>query len=98
MLLRKIMQGFQDQYRECGLRSVGKLRQGRVEEASRLAHSLKGVAATLEASDLSAAAAEVEQALRKGRMGGLSVLIQTLDKAVDPAIVAASFLEGRQIR
>jgi HPt (histidine-containing phosphotransfer) domain-containing protein len=92
------MQGFQDQYRECGLRSVGKLRQGRVEEASRLAHSLKGVAATLEASDLSAAAAEVEQALRKGRMGGLSVLIQTLDKAVDPAIVAASFLEGRQIR
>ena len=42
------------------------LREGRLEDAQRLAHSLKGVAANLGAQPVAAAAGELEHALRRG--------------------------------
>ncbi len=50
----------------------------------------------MEATELSAAAAAVEQALREGRMEGLSSLIQTLEKELAPAIAAVASLEVKQ--
>ena len=69
--------------------------EGKTEEASRLAHSLKGVAATLEAKDLASAAANIEHALREGVMDGLDALIKTMEAALEPAIAAADSLDRR---
>jgi two-component system, sensor histidine kinase and response regulator len=92
-LLRKMLRGFHQQYTHAAIDLRAQLNAGQVEEAHRLAHSLKGVAATLEARELAEAAAALGQALREDRMEGLSALISTLEEALDPAIVAASGLE-----
>jgi len=92
-LLRKMLHGFHEQYTHAADDLRTQLDQGQVEEAHRLAHSLKGVAATLEARELATAAAAVAEALREGRMEGLDALLGTLGEALEPAIAAASSLE-----
>ena len=94
-LLRKMLLSFRDQYKD----AAGELREqiaaGKTEEASRLAHTLKGVAATLEAKELTSTAANIEHALREGLMDGLEGLIKTMEGALKPAITAASTLDRR---
>ncbi|HLA34591.1 MAG TPA: Hpt domain-containing protein, partial [Rhodocyclaceae bacterium] len=63
------------------------------EEATRLAHSLKGVAATLEAKSLAAAALIVERACAAGQRDGLSGLIDVLEQEIAPALAAAASLQ-----
>jgi CheY-like chemotaxis protein len=92
-LLRKMMRGFHQQYTHAAADLRAQLHQGQVEEAHRLAHSLKGVAATLEARELAAAATAVSQALRDHDLKDLDALIGTLEAALAPAIAAASSLE-----
>jgi two-component system, sensor histidine kinase and response regulator len=92
-LLRKMLREFHQQYTHAAIDLRAQLNAGQVEEAHRLAHSLKGVAATLEARELAEAAAALGQALREDRVEGLSELISTLEEALDLAIVAASGLE-----
>jgi two-component system, sensor histidine kinase and response regulator len=94
-LLRKMLRGFHEQYTNAAFDLRLQLREGRVEEANRLAHSLKGVAATLEAGVLAEAAAAVGEALREGQVEGLSELIDTLEKALAPAVAAALSLEEK---
>ena len=60
------------------------------DEAQRLAHSLKSLAAALEANQLADAAFAVEKALRAGHRETLSPLIDSLDKELAPAVAAAS--------
>ena len=88
-LLRKMLRGFSEQYKAAPTDLRAQLREGRMEEAYRLAHSLKGVAATLEARELAEAAAALGHALTERRMEDLSSLIRTLEEALDPAIAAA---------
>jgi diguanylate cyclase (GGDEF)-like protein len=92
-LLRKMMLHFSEHYAGAASELRQQIAEGRVEEADRLAHTLKGVAATLEAKDLAAAAATVEQALRNGQTQGLDALIETMEAALRPAIAAAASLE-----
>jgi diguanylate cyclase (GGDEF)-like protein len=73
------------------------MRTGRVEEANRLAHSLKGIAATLEAKDLADAAAAVEHALREKRLENLDTLIGDLDAKLRPALAAVASLETKTL-
>jgi two-component system, sensor histidine kinase and response regulator len=94
-LLRKMLRGFHEQYAHAASDLRAQLREGRLEEANRLAHSLRGVAATLEAGMLADAAAAVGEALREGRVEGLSGLIDTLEKALAPAVAAALSLEEK---
>lgn len=94
-LLRKMLQGFHDQYTNAVSELRLQVAEGRVDEANRLAHSLKGVAAMLEAKKLSATAATVEYALRDGRIEGLGVLLDTMEKALNPALAAASSLNEK---
>jgi two-component system, sensor histidine kinase and response regulator len=93
-LLRKMLRGFHQQYTHAASDLRAQLNQGQVEEAHRLAHSLKGVAAALEAKDLAEAAGALGQALREDRMEGLSALISTLEEALDPALAAAGYLQS----
>jgi len=95
MLVRKLMLGFRDLYANAGSDLREHIAKGRDEDAERLAHSLKSVAAMLEARDLTEAAASVELAFRTGQLEGLSSLIDTFEEALAPAIAAADSLGGR---
>ena len=94
-LLRKMLLSFREQYRSAASELRQQIAEGKTEEANRLAHSLKGVAATLEARDLADAAASIEHAIREGLMQGLSALIETMEATLDPAIAAAGSLDRR---
>jgi PAS domain S-box-containing protein len=92
-LLRKIMFGFRDKYANAGSELRGLIAASRNEDAERLAHSLKGVAATLEAKELSEASFAVEIAFRTGQTEGLSRLIDAVEEELRPAIAAVGSLE-----
>jgi len=91
-LLRKLILMFLDTYAD----TVPELRrlivQGSFHEAERLAHSLKGVAGTLEAKELFDVAATIERTLREGGGEKMDFLINALEQALTPAIAAASSL------
>ncbi len=92
-LLRKMILGFRDRYTGAGSVLRAHIGAGRAEEAERLAHSLKGVAATLEANSLARAAGEVEHTFRTGKTESLNALILALEAELEPAIAAANSLE-----
>ena len=92
-LLRRMMLRFRELYAHAGPELRNMIADGKIEEAHRFAHSLKGVAATLEAQELAACAAAIEYALRDGAMKTVSGLIRTMEAALAPAIAAAATLE-----
>jgi len=92
-LVRKLMLGFRDQYESAGSELREHIEKGRAEDAERLAHSLKSVAAMLEARGLAEAAFGVECAFRSGETANLDSLIETLERALAPAIAAADSLD-----
>jgi PAS domain S-box-containing protein len=94
-LLRKMLLSFRDQFKSAAAELRRQIAEGKPEEASRLVHTLKGVAATLEAKELASTAANVEHALREGLMDGLEGLIKTMEGALEPAIAAAGTLDRR---
>jgi HPt (histidine-containing phosphotransfer) domain-containing protein len=88
-LLRKLMLGFRDQYTGAIFDLREHVAAGRDADAERLAHSLKSVAAMLEARDLAEAASSVELAFRSGKTANsgsanLAALIATLERELDP--------------
>ncbi|MGB8539898.1 MAG: response regulator [Acidobacteriaceae bacterium] len=94
-LLRKMLLSFRDQYEGAAAELQEQIAAGKTEEASRLAHTLKGVAATVEAKELASTAANIEHALREGLMDGMEGLIKTMEGALAPAIAAARTLDRR---
>jgi PAS domain S-box-containing protein len=94
-LLRKMLLSFREQYKGAASELRQQIADGKTEEAGRLAHSLKGVAATLEAKELAAAAANIEQAIREGMLEDLEGLIGTMAAALDPAVAATGSLDRR---
>jgi HPt (histidine-containing phosphotransfer) domain-containing protein len=86
--------GFRDNYEHAATELNALIAEGRNEDAERLAHSLKGIAATLEARELAEAASSIEQALREGRTAGLGSLIDAAEKKLSLAIAAASLLDS----
>jgi HPt (histidine-containing phosphotransfer) domain-containing protein len=99
-LLRKLILGFRDQYTDAIFDLREHVAANRDADAERLAHSLKSVAAMLEARDLAKAASLVEHALCSGKTAGsdsanLALLIATLETELDPAIAAANSLDRK---
>ena len=92
-LLRKIMFGFRDKYAHAGSDLKELIAAGKSEDAQRLAHSLKGIAATLEAKDLAEAALAVELAFRNGQTAGMDRMIEAIERELLPAITAIGCLE-----
>ncbi len=95
-LLRKMLLGFANKYVNTGADLWKHLAEGRIEEAERLAHSLKGIAATLEARDLAVAAGALEQAFRAGHTENLAPLIEAVERELGPAVTAATSLDQPQ--
>jgi signal transduction histidine kinase/DNA-binding response OmpR family regulator/HPt (histidine-containing phosphotransfer) domain-containing protein len=88
-LLRKLIIGFGSSFADVvpDLRRL--IAQGDLEDARRLAHTFKGVAGSLEAGDLSQAAARVEVALAGGHVEDIGALIDQLALLSAPALAAA---------
>ena len=86
---------FREQFKGAASELRQQIAEGKTEDAGRLAHSLKGVAATLEAKELATAAANIEQAIREGVMESLEGLIGTMAATLDPAVAAAGSLDRR---
>jgi two-component sensor histidine kinase/HPt (histidine-containing phosphotransfer) domain-containing protein len=91
-LLRKMLVSFHKQYADAASALRAHLAEGRQEEAERLAHSLKSIAASLGALEVFKSAAIVEEALRGGQTQGLTALVALLEKALYPAVAAAGSL------
>jgi two-component system sensor histidine kinase/response regulator len=92
-LVRKMMHSFCNQFTHAGTDLRELINEGKREEAKRLAHTLKGVARTLEAAELGEAAFAVENALRSGDVSNVESLIGTMERMLAPAIIAAASLE-----
>ena len=93
-LLRKMMLSFCHQYARAGTDLRQLIAEGKRDEAGRFAHTLKGVAQTLEAAELGEAAFAVENAIRFGDARDLEPLIKSMEKMLAPAITAAASLQG----
>ena len=89
-LIRRLLVTFHERYANAIAELTGNLDENKNEEAQRLVHSLKSLAAALEANQLADAAFAVEKALRAGNRETPSALIETLAKELAPAIAAAS--------
>jgi PAS domain S-box-containing protein len=89
-LIRKLLLTFHERYANVIAELKGNLVENKDEEAQRLVHSLKSLAAALEANQLADAAFGVEKALRAGHRETLSSLINILERELVPAIAAAS--------
>ncbi len=94
-LLRKLFMSFGVEFADADSRLRSLLQGDQPGDALILAHSLKGVAATLEARELAESAKGVELALRNGQAADLDELLQILDVALAPAIEAATSLAGQ---
>ena len=66
-LYKKLLRRFRDHYASTPSEIVAAMDAGRDEDAARLAHTLKGVAANLGAKKLAGSSAALEMALREGR-------------------------------
>ena len=91
-LLQKMMSGFRNKFTDAMTNLRSFVTRGKAEEAERLAHTLKGVAATLEANELRKAAAAVENAFRENRTDNLDPLLSGLELALDQALAAVDSL------
>ncbi len=89
-LIRKLLLTFRERYGDTIAELRDNLAENQDEEAQRLVHSLKSLAAALEANDLADAAFAVEKALRAGHRETVAPLIEILEKELAPAVAAAS--------
>ena len=93
-LVRKMMFSFRKQFAHAGTDLRQLIIDGKREDAERLAHTLKGVARTLEAAELGDAAFAVENELRSGDPRYVELLVERMEKMLAPAIVAAASLDA----
>src|SRR5690606_7115435 len=93
-LLRKLIGDFHTKYVSAGAELREMIRDGRIVEARRLAHTLKGLSGTLEIAGLTEAARDVESALRDDRMEELPSLLDVFENTLSPALAAAGAFTG----
>jgi signal transduction histidine kinase/DNA-binding response OmpR family regulator/HPt (histidine-containing phosphotransfer) domain-containing protein len=91
-LLRKLIISFARTYASAAQDIRVRLAAGEIAEARRLAHSLKGVAGSLELHELQASAGEVEACLAQEDTGQLEAGLSALELALAAAAAAARSL------
>ncbi len=85
-LLCKLLSTFIDSNRSAVLEIRKEWERGNMEEAGRMSHSLKGAAGMLSAKPLSAAARELELAIRGSRTSSVDRLILSVDAELSAAM------------
>ncbi|MBT2245767.1 response regulator [Sphingobium sp. BHU LFT2] len=93
-LLRKLIVTFGDSYDHVGRDLRAHLAAGLLPDARRLAHSLKGVAGSLELPGVQQIASDIERMLAAGETGPALAAVVDLEVAIAPAIAAARSLTG----
>ncbi len=93
-LLHRLLAEFADTQAEAVSRLQLALNEGRADDATRMAHNLKGVGGNLAASELQLAAGNVELAARAGDLAGAVRLLPELERAVKQVIAGAAVLEA----
>ncbi|MCB5411255.1 response regulator [Pseudogemmobacter faecipullorum] len=93
-LLRRLIISFAETQADISSEIHMMLERGSLDEARRAAHTLKGLAGSLELPDLQALAAELEQRLRLGETRGLDPLLDQLQSALAPAVEAGRSLSA----
>jgi signal transduction histidine kinase/DNA-binding response OmpR family regulator len=91
-LLRKLILDFADKFEGAVPALRAQIEAGALEDAKRLAHTLKGVAGALEIRKVAEAARQVEDALSHGELTEMELLLERLQGALRPAIDAAAAL------
>ena len=91
-LLRRIMFGFREKYANAPDELRQLIADGQMGDAERLAHSLRGLAATLAADGLAGAASAVECRVRDGQTANMSAFIDRIQTEMGPAIAAIDSL------
>ena len=89
-LVRRIIVGFHESFAGAPETLDRLAAENRLDELERLAHTLKSAAATLEADDLSEAAADLEHTLHDGMISALPPLVTALKDKLAPALAAAA--------
>jgi len=92
LLLRKLIADFGVKYAGTMATLRDRVAEGAAPDARHLAHTLKGVAGTLEVRAVAEAAAEIEVALAAGMLHGIDEKLDRLEHALVPALAAASEL------
>ncbi len=92
-LLHKLLLIFRSEYTGATQHLRQLLKDNRLADAQRLAHTLKSGAAALEAREVAQAAKELELALRSGQIDDLDDRLQALETVLAPALAAAQSLE-----
>jgi two-component system sensor histidine kinase/response regulator len=95
-LLRKLIVNFGVKYRSVIATLKNDIEQGAVDEARRLAHTLKGVAGSLELRKVAEASRQLEDALANLELKNVDDLVERLDQALQPALAAARLLAPAQ--
>jgi two-component system sensor histidine kinase/response regulator len=91
-LLRKLIAGFGEQFADVVPTLRSQVGNASLSDARRLAHTLKGVAASLEVAAVAKAAAEVEASLAEGDLNGIDERLIQLEVVLAPALAAAARL------
>ncbi|MCZ0963733.1 hybrid sensor histidine kinase/response regulator [Paracoccus benzoatiresistens] len=93
-LLRRLILSFADTHATVAGDLAGLIAANRLDEAHRLAHSLKGVSASLELAIVPALAARIEALLDRRQLSDLPGLLDRLAEAIGPAVAAARTLSA----
>jgi two-component system sensor histidine kinase/response regulator len=91
-LYRKIMLKLRDEYAKSRTEIDELLAKGRLEEAERAAHSIKGVAGNVGATGLQAASAELELAIKNGQDGDIPEILDKFGGELDALVSALKVL------
>ncbi|WP_425457860.1 response regulator [Aureimonas fodinaquatilis] len=88
-LLRKLIISFGERYDDVGGDLLKLIQAGDIADARRLAHTLKGVAGSLELLEVQEKSAAIERRLASDELDGIGDNIAELKLLVEPAIAAA---------
>jgi two-component system sensor histidine kinase/response regulator len=91
-LLRRLIFSFSEKYHGFATEFRGLVDAGEMSAARCLAHSLKGGAGTLGATEVAAAASELEAAALDGRVDDVPRLLAAIESCLVPALAVASSL------
>ncbi|MET4633354.1 hybrid sensor histidine kinase/response regulator [Kaistia defluvii] len=91
-LLRKLILSFATNYGDVIATLRAEIEADKLDDARRLAHSLKGVSGSLELRKVSEASRQLEDAIAHRELMNIEDLIERLDLALQPALAAAGSL------
>jgi HPt (histidine-containing phosphotransfer) domain-containing protein len=95
-LLHRLMLRLREGFADAAPRLRSALAAGEWDEAERLAHTLKGVAGTMEATDVAACAVDLDAKLRARDQEALPGAIDALEAALAVALASIATLEAQE--